>query len=54
MSQMHYFSASFGEGLAPRKPLPPSDGLPVYTVITASALTGAGLLTLGIVIKRDS
>jgi hypothetical protein len=38
----------------PNKPLPPSGGLPVYAVVAASALTGAGLLALGLVIRRGA
>ena len=38
----------------PRKPLPPSGGLPVYGVVASSVLAGAGLLTLGVLIRRGS
>ncbi len=40
----------------PRRPLPPSGGasLPVYGVVGGFVLTGAGLLALGLVIRRGS
>ncbi len=36
----------------PRKPLPPSGGLPVYATVAGFVLTGAGLLALGFLIRR--
>jgi hypothetical protein len=36
----------------PKKPLPPSGGLPVYGVVTGFVFAGAGLLALGLVIWR--
>ena len=36
----------------PARPLPPSGGLPVYGVVGGFVLTGAGLLALGLVIRR--
>ena len=36
----------------PRKPLPPSGGLPVYGMVAGFILTGTGLLALGIGIRR--
>ncbi len=36
----------------PRKPLPPTGGLPVYVMVTSSVLAGSGLLGLGIMIHR--
>lgn len=38
----------------PRKPLPPSGGLPVYLTVAGFVLTGGGLLTLGFMIRRGS
>ena len=38
----------------PNRPLPPSGGLPVYAMVAGSVLTGAGLLALGLVIRRGS
>lgn len=38
----------------PNKPLPPSGGLPVYSVVAGFVLTGAGLLALGFGIRRSS
>ncbi len=38
----------------PRKPLPPSGGLPVYGTVAGFVLTGAGLLALGLLIRRGS
>ncbi len=37
----------------PRKPLPPTGGLPVYGMVAGSILAGAGLLGLGIGIRRE-
>ncbi len=36
----------------PNRPLPPSGGLPVYGVVGGFVLAGAGLLALGVVIRR--
>ncbi|MBA3473109.1 MAG: hypothetical protein H0T57_07745 [Rubrobacter sp.] len=41
-------------GTIPKKPLPPTGGLPVYVMVTGSILAGTGLLGLGIVIRRGS
>ena len=38
----------------PNRPLPPSGGLPVYGVVSGFVLTGAGLLALGLAIRRAS
>lgn len=38
----------------PKKPLPPTGGLPVYVMVSGSVLAGAGLLGLGIVVRRGS
>ncbi len=38
----------------PKKPLPPSGGLPVYAVVTSFVLTGVGLLALGMGIWRGA
>ena len=38
----------------PKKPLPPSGGLPVYGVVASSVLAGVGLLALGLLIRRGS
>jgi hypothetical protein len=38
----------------PRKPLPPSGGLPVVATVASFVLTGTALLALGIVIRRGS
>jgi hypothetical protein len=37
----------------PRKPLPPTGGLPVYGMVAGSILAGASLLGLGIGIRRE-
>ena len=36
----------------PRKPLPPTGGLPVYVTVAGFVLVGAGLLGLGVGIRR--
>jgi len=36
----------------PKKPLPPTGGLPVSTVVAGLVLTGAGLLALGLGVRR--
>jgi hypothetical protein len=36
----------------PRRPLPPTGGLPAYVQVTASILIGTALLGLGLVIRR--
>lgn len=36
----------------PRKPLPPTGGLPVYATVAGFILAGTGLLTLGVGIRR--
>lgn len=36
----------------PKKPLPPTGGLPVYVMVAGSVLAGTGLLGLGFVIRR--
>jgi hypothetical protein len=36
----------------PRKPLPPTGGLPVYVTVAVSILAGTGLLGLGVGIRR--
>lgn len=36
----------------PRKPLPPTGGLPVYATVAGFILAGTGLLALGIGIRR--
>ena len=36
----------------PKKPLPPTGGVPVYVMVTGSILAGTSLLGLGIVIRR--
>ncbi len=38
----------------PKKPLPPTGGLPVYVMVTGSVLTGTCLLGLGLVVRRGS
>ena len=38
----------------PNKPLPPSGGLPVYLIVASSVLAGAGLLALGLAIRRGA
>ena len=38
----------------PGRPLPPSGGLPVYGIVASSVLMGAGLLALGLVIRRGT
>jgi hypothetical protein len=36
----------------PRKPLPPTGGLPVYATVAGSILAGTALLALGVGIRR--
>lgn len=36
----------------PRKPLPPTGGLPVYLMVSGTVLAGTGLVGLGLVIRR--
>ena len=36
----------------PRKPLPPTGGLPVYATVVGFILAGTGLLALGVSIRR--
>jgi hypothetical protein len=36
----------------PKKPLPPTGGLPVYGTVAGFVLVGAGLLGLGVGIRR--